>query len=345
MEKMRAAVIYDPEDMKICEVDKPVITDGEALIRVQYIGVCGTDLHLFHGHNATAKKPLIPGHELVGELVDIKGSEAAIFKAGDTVVAQEVISCGHCTACLKGEDNVCTHLKVIGVHVDGGFAEYVKVPTKRLVKIPEGMDLELAAATEPLAVAVHDVRMSGLKVGETVLITGGGPIGMLIGIVAKHAGASRIVVSEVKEFRRRFAEEMGFIAVNPMEEGAEEKLRELGGEGGFDVSFEVAGVPATLTTCVDMTKSTGTVVIVAITNRPYPIETNKIFAKELRIQGVRIHNMYNFASAVDMLQVPAVAADIRKIITGVYPLEQVVEAFDCAEHGEDSLKVLVKIAD
>ena len=345
VKKMRAAYIEKPELMYVTEVDVPEIADGEALIRVRYIGVCGTDTHLIHGHHATATFPLIPGHEFVGELVDIKGKEEALFKVGETVVAQEVVSCGHCTACLKGEDNVCQHLQIIGVHTAGGFAEYVKVPSKRLCHVPESIDIRLAAMIEPLAVAVHDVRTSGLKVGETVLVTGGGPIGMLVAIVARAAGARKVVISEIKDFRREFAKGMGFDVVNPLDADFNEQLKALSGGEGFDVSYEVAGVPATITTCIDHTKNTGTVVVIAITTKPYLVDTGLIFAKELTIKGVRIHNMYNFQGAIDLLQVPAVAADVEKLISRVYPLDQVNEAFEYAEKGPDSFKVLVKIAD
>lgn len=345
MSKMRAAIINKPEDMAIYEVDRPEIDNGEALIRVQYIGVCGTDFHLIHGHHATATYPLIPGHEFVGELVAVKGKDEKNLTIGDTVVAQEIDTCGHCTPCAKGEDNVCSELKIIGVHEPGGFAEYVKVPSNKVCRVPDNMDLKLAAMTEPLAVAVHDVRKSGLKVGETVLITGGGPIGMLIAVVARAAGARRVVISEVKDFRREYAQGMGFDAVNPLADDFEEKLAELGGSEGFDVSFEVAGVPSTITTCIEHTKATGTVMIVAITNKPYMVDTGKIFAKELNVKGVRIHNLYNFKGAIDLLQIPSVAADVEKLISKVFPFEEIAEAFDYAEHGEDCFKVLVKISD
>lgn len=340
---MRAAMINKPEDMVVIETEKPVLEDGEALIKVHYVGICGTDLHLLHGHHATAVYPLIPGHEFVGELADIKGKDADSFKIGGKVSAQMVLACGHCTACAKGEDNVCSNLKLIGVHTPGGFAEYVKVPIRKLCEIPEDIDMELAALIEPLAVAVHDVRTSNLKVGETVLITGGGPIGLLIAIVARASGARKVVISEMKDFRREFAAKMGFDVVDPADPEFDYKLGMLGGKEGFDVSFEVAGVPATINTCLEYTKATGTVMVVAITNKPFEIPTSKIFSKELTVAGVRIHNLNNFKGAIEMLQVPEIARDVKQLIGRVYPLEEINEAFEYAEHGEDSFKVLVKI--
>ncbi len=340
---MLAAIIQKPEVLEICEAPKPAIEDGEALIRVHYTGVCGTDVHLLHGHHATATFPLIPGHEMVGELVEVKGQEAGAFQNGQRVVAQEVLSCGRCTACAKGEDNVCQSLQIIGIHAKGSFAEYVKVPAKKMLAVPDGIDDELAAMTEPLAVAVHDVRLSGLKVGETVLVVGGGPIGMLIAIVARAAGAKRIVISEIKKFRRDFAADMGFDVIDPTIADFDEKLTELIGSEGFDVSFEVAGVKSAISTCIDHTKCTGTVMVIAIAKEPVPVDTTKVFSKELTLKGARIHNFYNFKGALELLQMKSVADDVRKLISKVYHFSDIVEAFDYAEHGEDGFKVLVRI--
>lgn len=340
---MKAAVIRSVGNIELCEVKEPVIGEGEALIRVEYIGICGTDVHVLKGHHATAVYPLIPGHEFVGKLAEIKGEGAERFKLGDTVVAQELLTCGSCDACAKGEDNVCKDLKIIGVHANGGFAQYVKVKTRKMYRVPDGVDLQLAALTEPLAVAVHDVRRSGLQVGETALVVGGGPIGMLIAIVARAAGARKVVISEVNDFRRKFAADMGFSVVNPLDSDIDAQLRKLSEGRGFDASFEAAGVKSAISTCIEHTKSTGTVVIIAIASEPYPVSTSEIFAKELTLRGVRIHSQYNFMGAIDLLGSRMINEDLRKLISKVYPLDDIVAAFDCAAIGKDCFKVLVKV--
>ncbi len=340
---MKALVIEHPEKMHLVEREKPVIGEGEALIRVQYIGICGTDIHVLHGHHPTATFPRIPGHEFVGELVEIKGEGSEQFEIGDTVAAQELITCGICDSCAKGEDNACVQLKIIGVHADGGFAEYVKVKTKKLFAIPKDIDLKRAALIEPLAVAVHDVRMSGMQVGENVLVIGGGPIGLLIGLVAQRSGAGRVVVSEVVESRRKLAEEFGFIAIDPVAADFEEKLLSVNGGRMYDIGFEAAGVPNAVTTLVDYVKNTGTIVQIAMTKGPYPVDTGKVFAKELRIQGVRIHNQYNFGGAVRMVIDGVLDEKLDKLISRVFDLEEVTEAFEYAEKCKDAFKVLVKV--
>ena len=340
---MKALVIEEPLKMHLTEIPRPELESGEALIRVQYIGICGTDIHVFNGHHPTAVFPLVPGHEFVGELVQISGEGAEGFELGDTVVAQELLTCGRCDACAKGEDNVCEHLKIIGVHADGGFAEYVRVKTRKMYRVPKSVDLRRAALIEPLAVAVHDVRMSGLKIGESALIVGGGPIGQLIACVAKAAGARRVVVSEVVESRRVLAEKLGCIALNPLDHDFAAKLLAANGGKPYDVSFEAAGVPSAITNCVDYTKNTGAIVQIAMTREPYPVDTGKLFAKELRVQGVRIHSHYAFSCAVHLVSSGMLDEALDLLISKVFPFDAVADAFDYAETHKDAFKVLVQI--
>jgi len=340
---MKAAVIEKVGKIVLTDAPVPVLSDGEALIKVKYVGICGSDIHVLMGHHPTAVYPVIPGHEFVGEISEVKGAGSERFQKGDIVAAQEVFSCGVCDACAKGEDNVCRELKIIGIHTDGGFAEYVKVKTHKTYKLAQDIDLELAALIEPLAVAVHDVRRSGLKVGETALVIGGGPIGILIAIVARVAGARKIVVSEINEYRLKFAKAMGFSTINPAEEGFEQKLTELGEGRGFDVSFEAAGAPSAIGTCLDFTKSTGTVVVVAMSERPRVVDTGKIFAKELTLVGVRIHSQYNFLGSVDLVRSGMLNRDLKKLVSKVFSLNDVLAAFEEAQHGKENFKVLVRL--
>jgi 2-desacetyl-2-hydroxyethyl bacteriochlorophyllide A dehydrogenase len=342
---MRAAVINTFNSFDLCEVPKPVLEDGESLVRVLYNGICGTDLHLLAGNHPTAVYPLIAGHEFVGELAESKGAGGERFEPGDIVVAQELLTCGYCDPCSKGEDNVCEKLKIIGIHTAGAFAEYVKVMTRKMYKLPDGIDLRLAALIEPLAVALHDVRMSGLRVGETALVLGGGPIGMLIALVARANGASKVAISDVNGYRRQFAKDMGFDVVDPAETGFDRKLAALAGGLGFDVSFEAAGAPNTLATCIDHTKNTGTIVVIAMTKGEVSVDTGKIFAKELHLRGVRLHSQYNFVGAIRLVESGIINDGLKKLVTKIYPLSEISAAFDYAKNAKESFKVLVKVID
>ena len=340
---MRSAVIEQAGSIHLKEVSMPELGDGEALIRVQYCGICGSDLHVMHGQHPTARFPVTPGHEFVGELVDIKGKGSEKFAIGDTVVAQPFFSCGNCEPCAQGHDNVCRDLHFMGAHCDGAFADYVKVLTRKMYKIPKSMDLELAALTEPVAVAVHDVRRSGLSVGQTALIIGGGPIGMLIGLVAKQAGARRVVISEINGFRRNFAEEMGFDSVDPTAPDFDEQLQALTEGKGFDVCFEVSGSKPGIATAVKYAAIGGMIMIVGMTKEPHPVDLSAMFAKELRMQGVRIHAQYNFIGAIELLKSGVLNEQFHKLISRVFPFEQLEDAFHFAEVPGDYFKILVKM--
>lgn len=340
---MKAAVIDQKNSIHLKEVEKPILKDGEALIKVKYCGICGSDIHVLRGEHPTAQFPVIPGHEFVGELVEINGSGSERYEIGDYVVAQPFFSCGNCEPCAKGQDNVCADLKFMGAHTDGGFAEYVKVATRKMYKIPKDMDLQLAALTEPVSVAVHDVRRSGLKVGESALIIGGGPIGMLIAMVARHAGAKKVVISEISEYRRKIAEELGFVAVNPLDADFDEQIADLTQAKGFDVCFEVSGSKPGIKTAVEKAKITGTVMIVGMTSEPHPVDLSAVFAKELTIKGVRIHSQYNFIGAVELLKEGTINDQFASMISKVYALEDLEEAFAFAQVPGDYFKILIEM--
>ena len=192
---MKASVLTDYGKIEYTDIPDPQPGDDEALIRVAYSGVCGTDVHVYQGHHPAGIPPVIMGHEFSGTIVEVGKNNKKGLKKDDRVVVQPFLSCGICDLCITGRENVCADLKIFGIHIDGSFAEYVKAPVQRIHLIPKGMDFKLAALIEPLAVAFHDVRSSGLNVGQGVLVIGGGPIGLLIAAVARTAGASRILVT------------------------------------------------------------------------------------------------------------------------------------------------------
>lgn len=340
---MKSGVITEKNKIVYQDSEIPVLKAGEVLIKVSYCGICGSDVHVLKGEHPTAVFPVIPGHEFVGELVDIGDGTFCNAEIGDQVVAQPFFSCRNCEPCAKGEDNVCEHLNFLGIHTNGGFAEYVKVKADKVYALPKSIDPKLAALTEPIAVAVHDVRRSGLKVGEDAMVIGGGPIGLLIAIVAKQAGANRVVISEISEYRRKEAEKLGFLTVNPLDKKFDEYLQDLTNAKGFDVVFEVSGSKPGIATAVDYAKITGTVMVVGMSSEPYPVALSQVFAKELKIQGVRIHSQYNFTGAIKLLQNKELTASFEALISEVFPVEKIEDAFAYAQTPGEFFKILVKM--
>jgi 2-desacetyl-2-hydroxyethyl bacteriochlorophyllide A dehydrogenase len=341
---MKAAVIGKPGEIHLDERPIPEPDFGETLIKVKYIGICGSDVHLLHGKNSSAIYPLVPGHEFVGEVVEAKGEGSERLNVGDIVAAQEVISCGVCEACAKGEDNVCAHLKIIGIHTDGGFAEYVKVKTRKVFVLPKDIDLQVAALIEPFAVAIHDVRRSELKVGETAFIAGGGPIGLLIGMAARLAGARKVVVSEVMDGRLALARKLGFDTVNPMSERFDDEVKALSEGRGFDVSFETAGVQQSMDACIEHTKNTGRVIIIATPTVLPVLDTGKVFMKELSLLGVRVNAQYSFMGSVDIVTSGMIDESLKLLISSEYTLDEIEAAFKEADTNKNAFKILVKVS-
>lgn len=339
---MKAAYYSKKEAVDVVELDKPKIRRGEALIKVKYGGICGSDIHVFHGAHPTAKFPVVPGHEFVGELVAMDEDENTHIKVGDMVVAQPFFSCGVCESCITGNDNVCQKLSLLGIHRNGCFAEYVTVPVKKMYLIPDGIDLEIASLTEPLAVAVHDVRRSGLKVGQSAVVVGGGPIGILIAMVARMAGAV-VYISEVNDFRLGFAEDMGFKTINPMKDNFDQQVKEATKGKGFDVVYEVSGSKAGTASMTKLAKISGTVMIVGMAGDLYPVDTMAIFLKQLNLKGVRIHAQESFAAAVDIIVGGELNEQLKRLISKTYKLDDIKKAYDYVLSNTDYFKVILEV--
>jgi len=340
---MKAALFPEKNAVKVVTKDVPVLEDGEALVKVKYAGICGSDVHVYQGHHATATYPRVPGHEFVGELVDFKGEMKKGISIGNPVVGQPFYSCGLCQPCITGHDNVCEELKILGIHTEGTFAEYVKLPIKKLYKVRSDMDMHLAALAEPLAVAVHDIIQSGVQPADEVLVSGGGPIGLLVAIVARHVGAN-VTISEVSQFRLNHAKKMGFKIVNPIKEDLTAFAKEVNGGMGFDVVYETSGAASSILATTAVAKIRGTVVIIGIAKEDCIFSTIDIFSKELNVIGVRVHTQAAFEKAVKLLNTGVLDEDLYQVVDKkVYPLDQVKEALDYCVNDANHFKTLLSI--
>ncbi|AGK98772.1 zinc-dependent alcohol dehydrogenase [Clostridium pasteurianum] len=342
---MKAAVIEDFNNIVMKEVPEPELGYDEALVKVEYAGICGTDVHIFSGHHKQAKPPLIPGHEFVGRLAKVNTDKPIDFKIGQRVAAQPLTGCGKCELCIQGRDNVCVDLNIFGVHSNGCFAEYIKVPLKKVYAVPEDIDPKIVALVEPLAVAMHDVRRSNLMVGQTTLIIGGGPIGILIAMVAKLNGASKVVISEINEKRIKFAEDMdmGFDMINPLKDDVDGKIKNLTDNMGFDIVYEVSGVQAGADLMTKAAKIGGTIMMIGIPSKNYNVDTGAITLKELKMEGVRIHAQINFAAALDVIINNVFNDKLKRLITNEFSIENIKEAMEFSINDKDHFKVLLKM--
>jgi (R,R)-butanediol dehydrogenase/meso-butanediol dehydrogenase/diacetyl reductase len=335
---MRALVYIGPDALELEEMAAPVPEPGESLIRIRYAGICGTDLHLWHGEMTAVRPPVIVGHELVGEVVEDTTGQ---YEAGQRVAVEPLLVCGVCRACREGASHVCRNLRVQGVHANGGAAELLCTPTHRLHPIPDGLSWEAAACTEPASVAVHMVRRAGVELGDTVLVLGGGPIGFLVASVARAAGARRVLVSEVSQSRLALCRRAGLETIDAGQADPVEVIRDLTDGEGADVVVEAVGHPATVAQMVAACRVRGRILIGGIGGAPNPVDLAAVVFKEVTLVGSRVYESRDMATALQLLGSGALNVD--GLVTRTVPLEQAVsEGYQRLRDSRDEMKVLLE---
>jgi (R,R)-butanediol dehydrogenase / meso-butanediol dehydrogenase / diacetyl reductase len=335
---MQAAVYYGKEDIRVESVPVPLISASEVLLRVRYAGICGTDMSIYAGKHPRAKAPLIAGHEIFGRIETIGGDVQGDWKTGMRVAIYPLISCHQCAPCREGNAHVCERLGLVGIDRDGGFAEFVKVEPGKLYAIPDNVSDEEAAVLEPLAVAVHAVENSRFRTGDTVLVTGGGPIGILVAQVLRASGAREVVISEVKAFRCELAARMGFKVFNPAEEAAPAALERLIGARFTDCVFEATGHPTAYSDALQCCKVRGGIAFVGIPKTPPQVDVLQIVFKELFATSARVYRPRDYRAAITLLARRSV--DVRPLIETV-PLRDAPLGFQKMKAADSSMKILI----
>lgn len=336
---MRAASYIGEGRIEPRRIEPTEPGDHEVRIRVAFAGICGTDLHILHGHmdhRVSAPQPI--GHEMSGTIESI-GTAVTGLEVGQKVTVMPLLSCGECPACNAGHGHVCHDLDFVGIETPGAMQELWTVPASIVIPVPAHVDLAHAALIEPLAVAAHDVRRARLSAGETALVIGGGPIGQLIALVAARSGAHVIVV-EPNAKRRALAAAQGAHVVDPVGEDLAAIVREATGGAGADVVFEVAGVAATALDATAHARVRGRVVMVAIHPKPVPIDLHRVFWRELEILGARVYEREDFERAVTLIADGDIPAD--DIITDIVPLDETARAFASLSEAR-AMKLLVDV--
>jgi threonine 3-dehydrogenase len=326
--------------LELSEVPRPQIGINDVLIRVHKTGICGTDLHIAAWDPwaaRTIKPPLVVGHEFVGEVVEV-GSNVADFALGDIVSGEGHVTCGVCRHCLAGRRHLCAHTQGLGVNRDGAFAEYVALPMTNIWHHWPGIDPEVAAIFDPFGNAVH-TALAFPVLGEDVLITGAGPIGLMATAVVRHAGARYVVVSEPNPVRRAIAARMGAtVTIDPGVRDLGDVQRELGMVEGFDVALEMSGSPAAIRSALDNMAHGGSIAILGIPTEDISLDVNEIVFKLLTIRGIYGREMYEtWYKMTVMLQS---GLDITPAITHRFPFREYESAFAAARSG-DAGKVIM----
>ena len=278
----------------ISEVDKPKMGCNDLLIRIKKTAICGTDVHIYNWDEwsqNTIPVPMVIGHEYVGEVVGI-GKEVRGFTLGDRVSGEGHITCGHCRNCRAGRTHLCRNSTGVGVNRTGAFSEFLVIPAFNAFKIPAEISDDIAAIFDPFGNAVHSALCFDL-VGEDVLITGAGPIGIMAAAVAKHAGARHIVITDVNKYRLSLAQKMGVTrAVNIIDEQLEDVMLELGMTEGFDVGLEMSGNPSAFNSMLSNMTHGGKISLLGIPPSDMAIDWNQVIFKGLLIKGIYGREMF-----------------------------------------------------
>ncbi|RUX73053.1 iditol 2-dehydrogenase [Mesorhizobium sp. M7A.F.Ca.US.006.04.2.1] len=319
---MKAVRLEAVGDITLRDVDMPDIGADELLVRIEACGVCGTDRHLFHGE-FPCTPPVTPGHEFSG-IVEAIGTSVSGFAIGDRVTGDPNIACGRCAHCHAGQVNLCTNLCAIGIHRDGGFADYLALPQKQAFVLPAGLNPLHGAFCEPLGCCLHGVDLAGIKPGSSVVVLGGGVIGLLTVQLARLAGATTIILSTRQASRRALAEDLGATAtIDPTATDVIDAIAGPAGlaPGGVDVVFECAGVRETVEQSMRLARAGGTVVTVGVTPQGMKAEFEPfdLLFRELKVLGSFL-NPYTHRRAAELIASGAV--EIDRLISRPVSLEE-----------------------
>lgn len=337
---MKTLVIENPKMITVKETETPVPKEGEALLKMVAGGICGSDLGVYRGTMAYGAYPRIPGHEFAAEIVKINGDPMG-FTEGQIVTANPYFNCGHCYSCQRGFVNCCTDNRTMGVQRDGAFSQYFVMPTKRLID-GEGLSPETLALIEPFCISYHGIKRADVKEGETVLVIGGGTIGILALFAAKTRGA-RVYVCDVSQDKLDKALELGAdgVILNDSPDTFQKKVEELTAGNGFDVTVEAVGLPSTFQNAVDAAAYRARIVLVGISKRPLDFAFNVIQQKELNIMGSRNAFTEDFKELIELVKTQDIG--LERVITNQYDFSDAARAFQEFDENQGSmLKVLIR---
>lgn len=342
MSLMRSIVLKAPFQLELEEREIPVPGAGEVLIQTRANGICGSDLHYYHGTHPYRAYPMYPGHEGTGRVAAL-GKGVSGLEIGDAVIIEPLIPCGQCYPCRQGRTNCCSNMKMVGLTVPGSLSEYFVVPPRSLYKIPGTIPSHVAALVEPLSIGFQAVERAKVSVEEFVAIIGAGPIGLATLAAAKQRGA-HVVIMDLLDSRLSLAREFGAdLTINSKNENPADVLREWTHGDMPGVVVEAVGGPRTMELAIQLVADAGRVVIVGVTEQAAQIRGVDLTRKELTVYGSR-NNLHQFPNAIEFVVKHQAVAE--KMITQVFSLDQTRQAFELARsHPEQVAKIIIHLAD
>ncbi len=331
---MKCAVLYGKDDLRVEDRAIPEIKDNEILIKVAFCGICGSDIHIIKGRIPWAS-PLILGHEYSGEIVNL-GKKVKGLKQGDRVTVAPGIICRKCFFCRRGLEHLCANRHLM----DGGFAEFVSVPSELVYPLPSNVSYEVGSLAEPLGCCLHAVESASITPASKVLITGGGPIGLMLLKCVKYAGSSLTILSEPHKLRRSLAKNFeADVVVNPTNEDLSQTVEHITCGVGVDVCIEATGLPQPIKDCINSARRGGTIVLMGVASQftEVSIRPYEIYQKEITLRGSFMRG-FAFSRAIDLLPM----LDLNPLLTHYFPLEDIHKALEFCQ-SRKGVKVLINL--
>ena len=342
---MRQAVLVEPEHIVFQDVPAPVVEDlgpHQALLRIKRIGICGSEIHSWHGKHPATFYPVIQGHEY-SAIVEAVGNDVTVCAPGDAVTARPQLVCGQCNPCKRGPYNVCEHLRVQAFQADGAARDFFVVDDDRVVKLPAGMTLDYGAMVEPSAVGAHSTARAGDLRGKNVVVSGAGTIGNLVAQFAIARGARRVLITDVSDLRLDIARKCGIadtlnVTKMPLKDG----VKEVFGEEGFQVGFEVAGVESSIRSLMECIEKGSTIVVVAVFEKDPALSMFYLGEHELTLVGTMMYRHEDYLDAVEMISQNKI--NLEPLISNRFPFEEYEKAYNFIdENRATSMKVIIDL--
>ena len=335
---MLQAFMPEPYKIEYREVPVPAMGPKQLKLKMKKIGVCGSDIHVWHGKHPYTSYPVVQGHEVSAVVVEV-GSQVQGFSVGDTVTVQPQVTCGKCYPCRHGMYHVCEELKVMGFQTTGMASDYFVVDAEKCLVLPKDLSLDHAAMIEPLAVAVHAAHRVGDPRGKKVVVIGGGPIGNLVAQVLMALGA-QVFMTEISAARLAVAAQCGIPAVNPNETPLPDAIREQFGPDGADMIYECIGASATVAQCIEVARKGSDIVIVGVVSDLCPVNMGFVQDHELRIHGTMMYREEDYVESIRLLDEKKVHLDA--LITNHVPFKEYAEAYKLIDKERDKcMKVII----
>lgn len=340
---MKQALMTKPAEIVIREVDKPAPKAGEVLLRISRIGVCGSDIHVYHGLHPTTPYPVVQGHEVSGVVAEA-GPGVTRFKVGDPVTFMPQITCGECYACRHGMYHICDNLKVMGFQAGGAAQEYFPVPEEMVIPLPAGLSLEAGAMIEPVSVAVHALGRIPPVAGQKVLIFGAGTIGNLVGQTAKAMGAAAVMICDLSDYRLSMAARCGIdYTVNTGTQDVAAEIVKNFGPDKADVTLECVGVEPTMTAAVANARKGTPIVVVGVFGKKPPVDMGTVQDRELSLIGTLMYQKRDYEKAIELVGDGKMRLD--QLVTNRFPFDRYLDAYHYIEEARDkTLKVMIEVS-